>query len=719
MKYLNLKSLFYFFIIFGIYLYTLHPTISPYRDSGDLVVASVTLGIAHPTGYPLYVLFGKMFDILIPFGNSAYKINIMSAFFGAGTIYFLTLVFGFIFNQSWILLSSAMLLAFSPAFWRLSQVSEMYSLNAFLASVILFLIAKFYNDTKNNGHKPDFAVLLLVAFLCGFSTGNHQTIIFIFPGILWFLLSCKDFRLNHYFWSFIFFVLGFSVYLILPLRVLSEPVSSWGDLKTINGLLRVITRADYGGMRLHPEQSKFHWTLGLIFQHLLVYAKSLLQQFALPGLLAGLWGIYVTRKNRFFQFLLIALLVSGPGFVILSNLPVQEETTLPILEPHFVLPNLIFVLFISAALFSIFFYKLGRIAILLLVMFSFVRHLPFCSYRAHYFAYDYGRNLMATLQKGSLIFNPDDPTTFITTYLQQVQGKRPDLRLIAYFRTKWGYELIKKRYPDLLPKREILSGQELERIILDYNRGKYSIYAELPGKFPQGYFSYPYGLMYKLSESTENNPSNLPFNLYVFRNLRLDQSKNDFFTNKIMSYYASAHNNIGLAYSNKNMLTQARQEYYKALSIDNNLIPTLNNLGTLEYSLANYKESEEWFKRVLELHPDSDTALFNLGLAYKIQGKLTLAEEHFKEAWQKGYNFDAGNELGLLYLNTGKPELAEKFFKEIIKRNPKYIFAYYNLGLALKTLDKHEEANKYLEYYMKNINDEKEKKEVENIIKKL
>ena len=53
------------------------------------------------------------------------------------------------------------------------------------------------------------------------------------------------------------------------------------------------------------------------------------------------------RRDRFYLFLLVSLVISGPLFIILSNLPPGDKMTLPILEPHLVLPNLIFALFIA------------------------------------------------------------------------------------------------------------------------------------------------------------------------------------------------------------------------------------------------------------------------------------------------------------------------------------------------------------------------------------
>jgi hypothetical protein len=58
------------------------------EDSGDLLVASATLGIPHPTGYPLYVVLGRVAS-LVPIGSLAYRINLVSALAGAAGVYFL------------------------------------------------------------------------------------------------------------------------------------------------------------------------------------------------------------------------------------------------------------------------------------------------------------------------------------------------------------------------------------------------------------------------------------------------------------------------------------------------------------------------------------------------------------------------------------------------------------------------------------------------------
>src|SRR5438552_16445635 len=73
------------------YALTLSPTVAWVNlgeDSGALLVASATLGIPHPTGYPLFVLLGRVASLL-PLGAIAFRINLTAAIAGAASVYFL------------------------------------------------------------------------------------------------------------------------------------------------------------------------------------------------------------------------------------------------------------------------------------------------------------------------------------------------------------------------------------------------------------------------------------------------------------------------------------------------------------------------------------------------------------------------------------------------------------------------------------------------------
>ena len=86
-------------------------------DSGELVTAVYLLGIPHPTGYPLYVLLGKLWTLALPFGSIAWRMSLFSAACAAGAC---ALLFLFLCRSVRLAavaaLLAALLLAFAPSF---------------------------------------------------------------------------------------------------------------------------------------------------------------------------------------------------------------------------------------------------------------------------------------------------------------------------------------------------------------------------------------------------------------------------------------------------------------------------------------------------------------------------------------------------------------------------------------------------------------------------
>ena len=78
-----LPPLFLGVLLLVIYIRTLAPGLTWANggsDGGDLIAAAATRGIPHPTGYPLYLLLARLFQLL-PVGSLAYRTNLMSAVF--------------------------------------------------------------------------------------------------------------------------------------------------------------------------------------------------------------------------------------------------------------------------------------------------------------------------------------------------------------------------------------------------------------------------------------------------------------------------------------------------------------------------------------------------------------------------------------------------------------------------------------------------------------
>src|SRR5208337_584272 len=61
-----------------VYLRTMMPG-PAFMDTGEFQTVTYVLGIAHPTGYPLYTILGKLFGTFLPVGPWAFRVNLMSA----------------------------------------------------------------------------------------------------------------------------------------------------------------------------------------------------------------------------------------------------------------------------------------------------------------------------------------------------------------------------------------------------------------------------------------------------------------------------------------------------------------------------------------------------------------------------------------------------------------------------------------------------------------
>src|SRR5207247_1228476 len=79
-----------FLVALLLYSLTLAPTVT-LVDSGELILVAQGLGVAHPPGFPLWVILAHVAS-LVPFGNVAVRINFSSAIFAALACSMLTLV---------------------------------------------------------------------------------------------------------------------------------------------------------------------------------------------------------------------------------------------------------------------------------------------------------------------------------------------------------------------------------------------------------------------------------------------------------------------------------------------------------------------------------------------------------------------------------------------------------------------------------------------------
>ena len=78
-----------YFFLFALSLLLYVRTLAPGLldgDSAEFQLAAWNFSLVHPTGYPLYLLLGGFFSHVVPFGNPAYRMNLLSALFASGAV---------------------------------------------------------------------------------------------------------------------------------------------------------------------------------------------------------------------------------------------------------------------------------------------------------------------------------------------------------------------------------------------------------------------------------------------------------------------------------------------------------------------------------------------------------------------------------------------------------------------------------------------------------
>jgi hypothetical protein len=277
-----------FILPFVVYLRTRAPTVYG-LDSAELTTGAYCLGLVHAPGYPLYLLVGHLFTYL-PIGSVGYRMNLMSAFFGALAIVFLYLLLYKLCRRPLAALSAVLFLAFSFFFWSPSVMAEVYSFHAFLMVVLILLVITWQEQ-------QDRRWLFLFAFTVGLSLGNHLSTLLLLPGLLYWILvtNHKQFlRPKHLLVMLSLFVLGLSVYLYLPLRYAAQPpsigamqiqIASWQDAVEV-----VSARAFWGLIFAYPwpEMGK----------QVADYLYCLWGNFLGIGLVIGALGAMVFAWNR-------------------------------------------------------------------------------------------------------------------------------------------------------------------------------------------------------------------------------------------------------------------------------------------------------------------------------------------------------------------------------------------------------------------------------------
>jgi hypothetical protein len=452
---------------------------------------------------------------LLPVGDIAYRLNLLSALSAALAISLLYLASRATLPRTrealWAAFVAAMCLATSRIFWSQALITEVYALNALLFATLLLLCLRINQQTHGAGSeaRPKHTVLqtaALTAWVYGLSLGNHLTIAFSAPLILWHgwqvhrrrLLDAKQ-------WACVAaaFALGLAVYAYLPLRAGREPLLNWGDPRTLRGLVWTVSGGIYRPFVMALPLAQ--WPA-----RVLAWARLLIEQFGVVGTTLGLLGIWAhTRRNVgqagifLLTFALYSLYAAGynttDSYVYL--LPVYTLFALWIAHGAvFVLHSLDQTGAVPVALAA---------ALLVLPVAALRANWPAVDLHDDRSAHDYGAEIFAQVPDGSIVISATDPHTFTLWYFARVVVNRPlvavvDRDLLVY---DWYVEGLRQRHPWLRwPSTPPGTAPSVEQLA-EANRQDYALFlADIDDQLMAHYPFEPQGMLYRLQNEQLLSP---------------------------------------------------------------------------------------------------------------------------------------------------------------------------------------------------------------------
>jgi hypothetical protein len=453
------------FAALAAYLSTMAPGVT-FIDSGELAAVASTLGVAHPTGYPLFTLLGWLFSKLPVAHAPILRLNIMAALFCAAGIFLFVRLMDLLIDRlgrrrsgqasedaglrTMASAGTGLLLAFSETYWSQALAIEVYSLHLLLVAAVLFTFCRAaFSDAPKNQKERQW---MLFAFLLGLSFSNHMTTILLGPGLLYWYFSTQGWNKASWFRILrmaVPFGLALSVYLYLPVRAAQSPALCWGYPATTERFFWHV-----GGKQYRVWIFSSMEAAGRQFRYFL---DTLPQEHAYVGLLLAIAGLLLLlRKERRIFIGTLILFVTCVFYSI--NYDIHD------IDSYFLLAYICIALWAGFGLYQISLWLAGgsRRAIwtkgsLLLLPGIVALALNFNSVnqRGNHLVEDYTMNMFSSLQPGALVLSYQwDYWVSASYYFQLVEGMRPDLVVIdkELLRRSWYLKQVESRYPWLIER---------------------------------------------------------------------------------------------------------------------------------------------------------------------------------------------------------------------------------------------------------------------------
>ncbi|HEY8871066.1 MAG TPA: DUF2723 domain-containing protein [Candidatus Limnocylindrales bacterium] len=295
-------------VALGIYVATLLPGVS-FGDWSEMQAIPYQLGIAHPTGYPLAVLLGKLWSLL-PIGSVAYRANLLSAVEVSTALGVAVLLMGRLAVRPLVAGPLAIVVAAVPTVWEAATTARVDGLHFLLVTLILHRALLWGQERR----PTDF---VLVALLTGLSLANHLLTVMVAPFVALFVLWVGHRELLRRPLlvpaAAVAGVAGLSLYLYIPIRAAIGPSWAYGHLLKLDDFWYLVSgtmfRAD---MKFLTAAGLQNFMAG--WPHLWALIQARWPAVLLAVALAGLGATF--RRDRGLAVLTVVLVLANVYFYV-------------------------------------------------------------------------------------------------------------------------------------------------------------------------------------------------------------------------------------------------------------------------------------------------------------------------------------------------------------------------------------------------------------------
>ncbi|MCU0285995.1 MAG: DUF2723 domain-containing protein [Acidobacteria bacterium] len=640
-----------FFISILVYILTLAPAIS-FGDSGELTAAAYNLGIAHPPGYPLYLMLGKLFMLLIPFGDMAVRMNLLSAFFASLTAVVIYLIGRILTFNRLMAVSTSLMAAFSFTFWTQAVTTEVYTLAALFFSALIFFTLQWLKNRQNRW-------LLSIALTGGLALTHHVIIAVFYPVFLFVILVTelrllKDWKLVVK--LIVIFLLPLLLYLYLPIRSAANPPNDWGNPDTFSRMIDHITARQFGSLFFKHGMAGMMYQWHILFDALLKQFPSILLILAISGFITGL------KRETKITFFLIALLAMAAGYA--SAYYITD------IESHFTYIFIVLVLFMGIGLNRLWqwFQRFKKVSLqwtgtgilLLIALLPLIVNWSKCDKSDNYLARNYGRNMINFMEPNGILFIDNETELFIAAYIKMVEGLRPDVEVYDIRQNIFYLPAAKKQ------DKKNITISDLYNFVLQVLSEKKPVYFCNP--IFANFKFLDYGVLYRavpMDIQPENIKMEDPWEKYDLKGLEranLDAAEKETagkyyfargrylmkmkqedsartFMEKAFSVAGGCHlimKNMGIFYMQTGKYDDAKNVFTKAVKIYPFDSDDFNALAMIDHYRSDYKSALDNYDKALSIKKNNISALMNRGMLYEQMGDkekdIWLRKDYYEKA---------------------------------------------------------------------------------------